>query len=510
MTFSPAISKKNLLVFLSALLFSFSYATSPFSFFIFFAFVPFLRVLELSDNQTDCFKSGYLVGLIVNAIVFYWILYYKFDSYLLNIFLNALQFALFAYLYSLLKVFALKIRILIFPILWTFLEYIREFGDLALNWLNIGYTQGNNLILIQYADLSGINGIVFWICLINIVIYNIIFRVFRTKHRLIDFTIIFILFLLPYSYGQYRLNIHSHLDSAVMTYVQPNINSHFKWEKDQVEKNINILIKQSNNLDNSTNSIVIWPETAIPATINFIQDQFHKIEKFLIANKIHLLTGILAEESAREYTHKYNSVVLFNPSDSLLQYYYKIKTVPIEESLPYSEIYDFLLSKEYKENYYKEGEEIRVFQINSEIQKNDETHPLKFATVICFESSFPSFVRSFIRQGAEFFIVVTNDEWFGYSIQPSQHLITSRFRAIENRKSAIHCSNAGISSFIDYNGNFYGTSTLHRTHIETQFVPLNDTETVFNKFGDLIGKMSTIFILLIYILIFLKNRMGTK
>jgi apolipoprotein N-acyltransferase len=472
--------------------------------------------LESSNNHKDCFKSGYWVGLIVNAIVFYWILYYKFDSYLLNIFLNALHFALFAYLYSLLKVFSINIRILIFPFLWTFLEYIREFGDLSLNWLNIGYTQGDNLILIQFADILGLNGIVFWICIINLFIHTTIFKVFYIKSRFLNFAIIILLFMLPYSYGMYKLNINLHLDSLSVTYVQPVIDSHFKWEKDQAEKNIDILINISKNLDSTFTDIVIWPETAIPATLKSSQNQFHKIEKFVFENKIHLITGVLIEESENEYAQKYNSVILLNPSDSLLQYYHKIKTVPIEESLPYSEIYDFLLSKGFKQNYYKEGEEIRVFQINSEIEKNDESNmyyktPLiKFAAVICFESSFPSFIRNFIRQGSDFLIVVTNDEWFGYSIQPSHHLITSRLRAIENRKSVIHCSNAGISSFIDYNGNFYGTSKLLQAEVATQFVPLNDTKTIFNKFGDLIGKLSTVFILLIFILIFLKNRMGVK
>ncbi len=102
--------------------------------------------------------------------------------------------------------------------------------------------------------------------------------------------------------------------------------------------------------------------------------------------------------------------------------------------------------------------------------------------------------------------MITNDEWFGYSTQTIQHLMTSRFRAIENRKSIVHCSNAGISSFIDYNGGFYGTSELLNIDYSAQLVTLNNEVSFFGKFGDLIGKLSTIFILITFVLIFYIHR----
>ena len=88
MTYRVELDKNDLLILSSAILFSFSYVTSPFSFFIFFSFVPLIQSLENSNNYKEAFRFGYIVGLIVNALVFYWIIYYKFDSYLLNIILN--------------------------------------------------------------------------------------------------------------------------------------------------------------------------------------------------------------------------------------------------------------------------------------------------------------------------------------------------------------------------------------------------------------------------------------
>ena len=119
-------------------------------------------------------------------------------------------------------------------------------------------------------------------------------------------------------------------------------------------------------------------------------------------------------------------------------------------------------------------------------------------------------MRKFVNNGAEFIIVITNDEWFDYSAQSVQHLMTSRFRAIENRKSIVHCSNSGVSSFIDYKGRFYGTSDLLKKYSSTQLVPLNERLSLFGRFGDWISKLSTIFILITFVLIFYKHKKNIK
>ena len=518
MTYRFDLRKKEILIVFSALLFSFSYATSPFSFFIYFAFVPLLQLLELSENHKNSFKIGYIVGLIVNALVFYWIIYYKFDSYLLNIILNPIQFAIFAYFYSFLKSFSHKVRILIFPFLWTFLEYIREFGDLALNWLNIGYTQGNYLSLIQFAVISGLNGVVFWICVINVILYNMIFKIIKFKYTSINYILLIIIFVLPFLYGQWRINSEKKEKVIYSSYLQPNIDSKYKWEKNQIDVNINYLIEESDQIHNDFKSLMVWPETAIPSIYQELNHNKGPIIEFAQNKNISILAGILFEESTNGKYSKYNSAMLFNPSDSTQQVYHKIKMVPVEEILPFQNLYDFLIPEITLNNFYTNGTEEKVFMVNLPIfevenekiiETTEVTRQVNFSAVICFESAFPSFTRKFVNNGAEFLVVITNDEWFGYSTQSIQHLITSRFRAIENRKSIVHCSNAGISSFIDYNGRFYGTSELLQNQSSTQLVALSKEVTFFGRFGDWIGKISTIFILITFVLIFYKYKKKT-
>jgi apolipoprotein N-acyltransferase len=520
LTYRFDLPNKNVLILFSALLFSFSYATSPFSFFVYFAFIPLIQGLELSKTHKEAFKIGYIVGLIVNALVFYWIIYYKFDSYILIVILNPIQFAVFAYLYSLTKSLSHKARILIFPFLWTFLEYIREFGDLALNWLNIGYTQGNYIRLIQFADITGLNGIVFWICMINVILYNLIFKVIKFKYITINYILLILIFVIPLVYAQWPSSNEKVKNEIYATYLQPNVDSKLKWDKNQVDENISNLIKESKNILIKSYGLLIWPETAIPITIKELGHNKYALKQFSEENNISIITGILVIDSSKSgLNSKYNGALLVSSNRSENQLYHKINLVPVEETLPFRQLYDFIIPNSILNNYYIEGTNETVFLVNLQIfevkyhqHERDSIEiiemirPVKFSTVICFESSFSSFVREFVNNGAEFIVVITNDEWFGYSTQSVQHLITSRFRAIENRKSIVHCSNAGISSFIDFNGKFYGTSELLVKSSSTQLIQLHDEVTLFNRFGDWIGKLSIIFILITFIVIFYKHK----
>jgi len=318
--------------------------------------------------------------------------------------------------------------------------------------------------------------------------------------------LLFLLFFIPYIYGKSQLNNSNKNKYIHASYLQPNVDSKLKWDENQISSNLNYLIKNSEKILSDSSGLLVWPETAIPASYQKLSQNIENINS-------PILTGILFEDTLGKFNQKYNSAVLFSSTDSNNQIYHKIKMVPVEEVLPYQELYDYLLPDEIINNFYKEGTEETVFTTDLPIyinENNTDVETVKFSAVICFESSFPSFVRKFVNNGAEFLVVITNDEWFGYSTQSIQHLITSRFRAIENRRSIIHCSNAGISSFIDFNGAFYGTSELLQNHVETKFVAINNDNSIFVLLGDWIGKLSTIFILVIFVLIFYKQKKKSK
>ena len=72
-----------------------------------------------------------------------------------------------------------------------------------------------------------------------------------------------------------------------------------------------------------------------------------------------------------------------------------------------------------------------------------------FGTPICFENSFPSLTRDFVRDGAEFLVVPVNNASYGTTAASAQHLQMSRMRAVENGRWVVNAAVSGISAFID-------------------------------------------------------------
>jgi apolipoprotein N-acyltransferase len=72
--------------------------------------------------------------------------------------------------------------------------------------------------------------------------------------------------------------------------------------------------------------------------------------------------------------------------------------------------------------------------------------------LICFEDLFPSLPRRFVKEGAQWLVVITNDAWFGRSAASLQHLQASVFRAVESRVWVVRAANTGWSGFIDPSG----------------------------------------------------------
>jgi apolipoprotein N-acyltransferase len=80
---------------------------------------------------------------------------------------------------------------------------------------------------------------------------------------------------------------------------------------------------------------------------------------------------------------------------------------------------------------------------------------------ICYEGLFPDFSRGLADQGAQIFVNVTNDSWFGTTAEPYQHLSMTLARGIEFRRPVVRATNTGISAAMRADGTLLDLSPLH-------------------------------------------------
>ena len=73
----------------------------------------------------------------------------------------------------------------------------------------------------------------------------------------------------------------------------------------------------------------------------------------------------------------------------------------------------------------------------------------RYGVFICYEAVFADEVRQFARHGAEVFVNISDDGWYGDTSAPWQHLNMARMRAIENRRWLLRDTNSGVTAAID-------------------------------------------------------------
>ncbi|MBV8689015.1 MAG: hypothetical protein JOZ59_02805, partial [Candidatus Eremiobacteraeota bacterium] len=87
---------------------------------------------------------------------------------------------------------------------------------------------------------------------------------------------------------------------------------------------------------------------------------------------------------------------------------------------------------------------------------------MKIAPLICWESAFADLTYAQLRAGAQAFVIVTDDAWFGETAGPYQHAQIARLRAIETGTWILRAASTGVSGIIAPNGQYVQQTDLDR------------------------------------------------
>ncbi|MGA2623666.1 MAG: apolipoprotein N-acyltransferase [Bacteroidota bacterium] len=504
------------LALLSGLMLGCAFPPLPTSTFAAFAFVPFFVLFESVDDYGESFRYSYLTFLIFNIITLYWTggFTHGHDWYMmvagaLLLFAHPLFFLVpIAAWVFIRRQFGFSVSIYSFPFVWVSFEFLHSLTNLAFPWLTLGNTQASNLSVIQFSAFTGVYGISFWLLCLNVLVYYLYAKLALREWALTSpktfgwIVSILAVYAVPLIYGESVLPAGRNQQlvgtkGIRVGIVQPNIDPFEKWQGNPVRQ-VSDLQQMTNEVVADSVDLVLWPETAIPFHILDPRNRavFDLIKEQVDLLGLNLLTGapILREYKQGETIPKssrigargqrydaFNSAILLQPRTDEIQEYEKILLVPFAERVPFSEQLSFLNAMEWNFGLggWGIGKDTTVF-----VCRARDSSLIKFSNLICFESIYPGFVADFVRRGAQFLTVITNDSWWGNTSGAYQHEQTTVLRAVENRRWIVVCGNGGISCVIDPFGHILQSTELYARKTMTVAVEPRMELTFYSKHGD--------------------------
>jgi apolipoprotein N-acyltransferase len=175
----------------------------------------------------------------------------------------------------------------------------------------------------------------------------------------------------------------------------------------------------------------------------------------------------------------YNSALLVKQNGPT-QIYHKSKLVPGTEQMPFIQTLPFLESLAISLDENSSTGSLGVSEKATALgYQNSKTAP-----IICYESIYGDYVGQYIKDGAQWLGIVTNDAWWNKTAGYQQHFSYAKLRAIEFRKWVARSANTGTSGFIDPLGNTVQSSGWYEKQCLQQTIYSNDTKTVYFYLGD--------------------------
>ncbi len=516
---------KNLHWLLSGILLGLSfpsYDPIPTGVLAWFAFVPFL----LANREQKAFKiyllQASLFVIVALLVDVWWVGYYSFEAYLFCVFSQS-PFLLLPLLifYFVQKRFSWQKALVALPFIWTLTDWFAQITPHGLQVYLLPYTQANNTWLIQFADITGMWGVGFWVMMMNSLIVLVAPPAPRggvsQSNKLPLWggqTFLlggFLLLPVSYSFLVMKLNPQSVIGSdnrtSKVSIIQTNLDSYSK-DSTIVQKTFDQIVALSDSAVRTNQpDLIVLPEAAIPVPLFQDKNLFNFTKKAISSWQTSVAIGYVEyPDSTKKHIFRNNALV-FTPQlatfwDSLkikpadVKVYQKQFGLPFVELMPY-----FENTPTARGSVMQRGNEPFTFDYAN--LKGDK---FKVALTICWEQMYPHKIATLVNENAEFIALMNNDAWFGTTGGAKQLLSFTRMRAIENRRSIARCSNGGISCFIDPFGRISGKIDWFTANISTENVLCVSKKSFFTKHPEWFPKFCGVMILLFFSIFYIQTK----
>lgn len=441
---------------------------------ILFCWVPLWLDIAEEKSLKQVFFKGWIAQFILTNIGFHWIAYdaYEFGHFpwplaIGTLFLfSALQFLNIPIAMTLAKWLSGKLELGrggLFVLIAS-LNVAAEVFWPAIFPFNHGYPiYYARLPIAQIADIIGILGLSFFVHLVNAEIAWLWDR----KNRNLTFKVAVASVLAFVALNGLGIHRRSQWVNAPDTkklrvlQVQANIGN---FEKLQAERGLGFQEEISRRFFEQTElglkefpdvDLIVWPETAYPDFLgahNSNRVYTRRLEEFVQSTGKYLITGSYGNDPPQKFPRSdYNSLFLYSPDPAVPpQSYFKTYLLIFGEYTPFGDYFPIL--KKYNPGGEGWGRGSGPITLN---YKN-----IQIGAQICYEGLYPEFSRALVQNGADIFVNLTNDSWFGRPFEPWQHMIMTMSRAVENRRPLIRSTNTGITAVALADGSILSPSPI--------------------------------------------------
>ncbi len=505
-----------------------SWPMMSFSFLLFIAFVPLLFLeheIAMSNKNAgrQLFKYSFLAFFIWNLLCSYWLwnasAFGMFVAVLLNSSMMSTVFVAYHYVK---KKNNFLVGAIFFICFWMAMELLHHHWDFAWPWMSLGNAFSARNSWVQWYEYTGIFGGSLWVLLSNVLLFNA-YKNYQEKkyyNKLVLLPIAVI--LIPFAFSIYRYNTYIEKENPCnIVVVQPNIDPYGeKFSGLSPEAQVNRLIRLSDSVAQKNTEFFLWPETALQ---NNLPEENLEANPLIIVSRQFLskykngniVTGAdtyrtyQKEETptARKFKNgeccydAFNAAFLIENNPGI-QVYHKSKLVAGVEQMPYPSVLKILkpLALDMGGTFGSLGTQTErsVFYSKSGIG---------VAPVICYESVFGEYLSEYIKNGAQFIAIVTNDGWWGNTAGHKQHAEYAKLRAIETRRSIARSANTGISSFINQRGDVIAQTNYWVPDALNGNINLNEEITFYVQYGDWYVFTASLISILLLAYTFIKEKL---
>ena len=360
------------------------------------------------------------------------------------------------------------------PFLWVAVELARA-RITGFPWDLLGTAQVDNIALSRIATATGVYGISFEIVLVNVALAAA-FLIPRQKRGAM-----LVAALAAAAVLQACRLVEAppaHGDHAALL-VQQNIPVSAEWTPSYFQQTLtdltNLTLTSAENNAATKIDLVVWPESPAPF---FTNDPRFRGALSDLARRLNvpIVTGSIGSNAATPNADApvFNSAALISPTGEWIARYDKVHLVPFGEYLPFPSLFSFAGGLTREVGAFERGSSRRPLMAEGK----------QLGVFICYESVFPDEVRQFANNGAQVFLNISNDGWYGDSGAYAQHLNQTRIRAIENNRWLLSTTDTGVTAAIDPWGRVAArVPRKERTALVAPYA-LTSVTTFYTRHGD--------------------------